>query len=106
VHLYFDCLTAESVKPRSCALGFGTNPGLAIALQLGAVQSHALVLGQMAGHLLNSHMSGMPGLSDSSAVWPGLAVRLQLLRQDALAVLHTEHFDHCCAKHECLFGRV
>ena len=99
MHLRFDCLPAESVKSRSCALGFGTNPGLAIALQLGAVQRHALVLGQMAGHLLNSHMSGMPAVSASSDAWQGLAVWLQLLRQDALPVLHTEHLDPCCAKH-------
>ncbi len=99
MHLYFDCLTAESVKPRSCALGIGANPGRAIPVQPDAMQRHALALGQMAGHLLNSHMSGMPDVSASSDAWPGLAVWLQLLRQDALAVLHTEHFDHCCAKH-------
>ncbi len=105
MHLGFDwVLTAESVKPRSCALRVGANSGLAIALQPGAMQPgamqrHALALGRMAGHLLNSHMSGMPGVSDSSDAWPGLAVWLQLLHQDALAVLHTGHLDHCCAKH-------
>ncbi len=99
MRLSFDCLTAESVKPRSCALGIGPDPGLAIALRPDAMQRHALALGQTAGHLLNSHMSGMPGVSASSDAWSGLVVWLQLLCQDSLAVLHTEHLDHCCAKH-------